>query len=147
MGVEKDAFFGYGFVLKVPKQERVTKPACEHPEREGHVFCPKCGKPVQNVTELQNTEAGDLFDELVEELMYSREPRDSDIQHMELDGGVYFVGHYLMEDESPRGSEKIRNFLTTDTAALEQQIREVLSKYAQFFEGKKVEPVFGLLYS
>lgn len=83
------AIIGIAFNMPAEIELEEVIPSCEHPERIGNVFCPKCGTRVDDRTIMDPSEYWELREQLDEAL-----PRNYIVAHNNYDDDApYYVGY------------------------------------------------------
>lgn len=94
--MSKDAFSGFGVVLKVDEKKlpTITRNSCEHTERIGNKFCPICGTKVKDWIEPDyDTE----FD-IMADFENRKSEKNYGVTMVSYNVAEYFIGWGLMAD-------------------------------------------------
>lgn len=149
MGVERNAFLGRGVILTAPPRELVTVPSCDHPEREGNQFCPKCGTAVRDKKEYANTALGDRFEDL-KETFWEETNFPKGLNYCVIDaygeGRRHFLGVYISTIDEPTEAAAAE-IMGTPFPDIFRMVEQVLVDYPEFIEGLEVKTIFGMRYS
>jgi hypothetical protein len=147
MGVDRDAFIGLGIVIKAPPKVKGTRESCNHPEREGNEYCPKCGQRVTTHSAWVDSPASERFRELAEFVQEQDLPAvDATLLDAYGEGNQIFIGHYHTTEDIP-SSEKISEILAVPYPDLFRDIEAALVDFPEFLEDAEIKPFFGVRYS
>jgi hypothetical protein len=141
MGTSYSAISGFGIVLdtgKIAPDEMKTINSCEHSERIGQPFCPKCGKAVKSYEQRYTSS------ELTGKLWEARVPKGYICATNGQGGDVWFIGWGSQIDKYDDDGYEIRPIRVPDTAEILATIRDILVGVETELrrEGEDIEIVF-----
>lgn len=122
MGLDYSAVTVIGVSFSMPDRliQTVTQDSCEHPEREGHAFCPVCGTKVTTKT---RTYYDDIFEatEAIEKAL----PKGYILQSIE-EETEYLIGFGMSVDRHDQSLHQ--HAALPDREEIEDTIQRVLVK-------------------